>query len=193
MRGFTEMTEVFKIRVSKDKLAAMPADERALFLFLGYAANQINLFGKLTIFSSNNLTEEQPEAMLSGAQTQMLLRMAVGLLHEIWVKIITNRFLKSPIGKRYQTIDFGGNAALSELKKLFGSSNLISTIRNNFAFHHPYDTDVEVAFQRAIADNAWDGEWLWFFSQSNFNSFYYVSDVIVINGIMNGNGSGGPA
>lgn len=163
----------------------MAPAERSLFILLGYAANQLNLFSKLTLFSLNNTTDREPENFLSGAQSQMLLRMAVGVVHEAWVKIITARVMKTALGKEYiPRLDQGGADALDALKKLFGGSGVIASIRNNYAFHHPYDADVETAFERAAADAQWNDEWNWFFSQSNFNSFYFVSDIIMINGIM---------
>jgi hypothetical protein len=176
---------VYKIRVSKDRLRAMPVGERSLFILLGYAANQLNLFSKLTLFSLNNMTDKEPENFLSGAQSQMLLRMAVGIIHEAWTKIVTTRVMQTPLGKEYlPRLDQEGKDALTSLKKLFGGSGLLASIRNNYAFHHPYDADVEAAFERAATDSQWDKEWNWFFSHSNFNSFYFVSDIIMINGIM---------
>jgi hypothetical protein len=161
----------------------MPADERALFILLGYAANQLNLFSKLTMFSLNNMTEG--ESPLSGVQSQMLLRMVIAIIHEAWAKVITGRLLKAPLGRDYiPRLDRGGKAALEALNKLFGQSNILSKIRNNYAFHHPYDADVEAAFQQAVSDPGWDEEWNWFFSQSNFNSLYAVSDIVIVSGIM---------
>lgn len=184
------MIDIYKIRVSKDRLRAMPAGERSLFILLGYAANQLNLFSKLTLFSLNNTAKKEPESFLSGAQSQMLLRMVIGILHEGWTKIIAKRLLGTPLAKDYiPRLDQGGRDALDALKKLFfGSSNILTSIRNNYAFHHPYDADVEAAFERTASDPNWDSEWNWFFSNSNFNSFYFVSDIIVVNGIMQGIG-----
>jgi hypothetical protein len=180
------MITVYKIHVSKDRLRAMPSDERSLFILLGHAANQLNLFSKLTLFSLNNTTDQEPESFLSGVQSQMLLRMAIAILHEAWAKIITSRLLSTSLGKDYiPRLDQGGKDAINALQKLFGKSNILSKIRNNYAFHHPYDVDVEAAFKRAESDSNWDNEWNWFFSHSNFNSLYYVSDIIMISGIMN--------
>jgi hypothetical protein len=180
------MIEVFKIRVSKDKLAAMPADERALFILLGYAANQLNLLSKLTLFSLNNLTEKEPEATIVAGQSQMLLRMTTGIIHEIWTKIIQARVLRSPTARQYVgKLDWGGDEALKKLNKIFGGSNIISTIRNNYAFHHPYDADIDAAFQRASSNDQFNEQWVWYFSHSNFNSFYVANDLIMMTGIMN--------
>ena len=94
------MITLMKIPVSKDRLRAMPEDERALLILLGYVANQINLLSKLVIFSSNK-TPDGVEQALSGAQTQMLARLVIGVLNEGW-ELISKRFLGSPIGRDYR-------------------------------------------------------------------------------------------
>ncbi len=163
----------------------MPKTERALLLLLGYAANQINLLSKLVIFSSNRTPPEQPEQMLSGAQTQMLARLTIGVLHETW-ELLRSRFLSSPLGREYMPkLDAGGLAALDSLKKNFGGSNILNKIRSNYVFHHPYDSDVDAAFVRAAAGVNWDSDWNWFFCRHNFNSFYFMSDVVILHGILN--------
>jgi hypothetical protein len=122
---------------------------------------------------------------LSGAQSQMLLRVVIGVLHEAWTKIITNRLLKSPLAKEYvPRLDQGGRDALDTLNKLFGGSNLLSKIRNDYAFHHPYDADIASAADLAAADPASDTFWKWYFSKSSFNSFYLVSEFVVLHGIL---------
>jgi hypothetical protein len=179
------MIDVLRIPVSKESLRAMPRAERGLFLLLGYAANQINLMSKLVVFSSNRTPPEHTEQMLSGAQTQMLGRLTIGVLHETW-ELIRSRFLGTILGNRYTPhLDAGGRAALVNLKRSFGGSNILNRIRNNYSFHPPYDSDVDDAFERAAADNDWDGDWNWFFSHHNFNSFYFLSDVVILHGIMN--------
>ena len=129
------MIAVLKIRVSKDRLRALPLNERALFILLGYAANQLNLFSKILLFSLNKTSENEIESTLSGAQSQMLLRVVIGVLHEAWTKIITNRLLKSPLGKEYvPRLDQGGRDALDALNKLFGGSNLLSKFETTTPF-----------------------------------------------------------
>ncbi len=68
------MIQVYKIPISKEKLRTMPADERALLLLSGYAANQINFFSKLLRLSTNRDGDTELGQMLLGAQTQMALR-----------------------------------------------------------------------------------------------------------------------
>lgn len=76
-------------------------------------------------------------------------------------------------------------AALESLKKNFGGTSVINKIRSNYVFHHPYAADVDAAFGLAADDPAWDNQWNWFFSHSYFNSFYFMSDFVILHGIMN--------
>ena len=43
----THPIEVYEVNLTKEKLAAMPANERRLLLLLGHAANEINADQKL--------------------------------------------------------------------------------------------------------------------------------------------------
>ena len=45
------MIQVYKIPVPKEKLQAMPEDQRVSFLLLGYAANQLNFYTKIASFA----------------------------------------------------------------------------------------------------------------------------------------------
>jgi hypothetical protein len=174
---------VLQIPVSKDRLRGMPPDERALLLLSGYVANQINLLSKLIIFATNK-TASGVEETLCAAQTQMLARLAIGVLNEGW-ELISKRFIGSPIGKDYRPrLDAGGQAALAQLQKTFGGSNILNKIRSNYAFHHPYNTDINAAFEVAASDTAWDTEWHWFFSHSAYNSFYLPSEFVILHGML---------
>jgi hypothetical protein len=177
------MIEVYHIQVSKDHLKAMPKEERTFLLLLGYAANQLSMLQKLLMFSSNKLPTAEIEQYLTAAQTQMILRFLIGTLNETW-QLITTRFLQNLIGKEYQTrLDQGGKQALANLKRQFGASSLLYTIRNNFSFHYPESDDVEAAFEAACNDADLDSHWNFYVSQYGFNSFYFLSDLIIVHGI----------
>jgi hypothetical protein len=180
------MKDVLKIDVSKAKIMAMPPRERAMFLLLGYAANQVACFTKLAIISTNYKTDDEVEGTLSAAQSLMILRTVAGVLHETWLGVITKHFLNSPEGRVYvDSLDAGGKDALAKLKKLFGKSGLLASIRNDFAFHYPKSDDVEAACQIMAADPASDKDWHWYFAKSGWNSFYFLSEIIVMHGILN--------
>jgi len=178
------MIDVIRVPLPKDRLRAMSKEERALFFLLGYAANQIILFQRLVIFSTNKTPSMEAEQKISGAQSQMLARFSIGILHETW-KLISSRFLASPMGKEFAPkLSPAGQAALAELKKHFGGSNLLSKLRNNVAFHHPYESDMDAGFEAAINDKNWDNDWNWYFSTATWNSLYFASDFVVLHGIL---------
>jgi hypothetical protein len=177
--------EVLRIPLAKDRLRAIPQEERALFLLLGHAANQINLLFKLVIFSTNKTPADQPEQNISGAQSQILARILIGFLAEAW-ELIRTQFLESPIGREYSSkLDQDGQLALTNLKNKFGRSNLFSKLRNEHIFHHPSASDMEAAFQAAVNDPQWDNDWNWFFSVYNYNSFFFLNDIVFMHGLLN--------
>jgi hypothetical protein len=172
------------VPLSKDRLRLMSKDERALFFLLGSAANQILLFERLVIFSTNKKPAEEAKQKISGAQLLMLARVMIGILHEAWL-LITRRFLGSPIGKELAPkLNPVGQAALAELKQHFGGSSLIAKLRNSVAFYHPTDDDMEAGFQAAANDSTWDGDWNWYFAEEVWNSFYFASDLVILHGIL---------
>ena len=175
--------DVLQIPVPKERLHAVPKEERALFFMLGYAANQIIMFQKLLIFSTNSTPSDPVDTRLSAVQTEMLLRLMMGVLFEAWL-LIEKRFVGRPIGRDYQPLlDNEGQQALADLKKQFGASNLLATIRNNFAFHFPNEDEVEDAFQAAFDDANFDDEWNLFFAKNKFNSSFMLCDVVFVHAL----------
>lgn len=178
------MIQVYKIPVSKDKLRAMPEGERALLLLLGYAANQINFFAKLVVFSTNKDGDTELEQQLSAAQSQMALRVVIGVLNEAWM-LAKTRFMDQPFAKEYTPLlDQAGADAFVRLKKTFGKDGLFATLRGTWIFHHPNNPELHTAFDDAASNPQWDKEWNWFFSHSNYNSFYFPSEFVVLHGIL---------
>jgi hypothetical protein len=178
------MVEVYKIALPKDKLMAMPEKERSLMMLLGYASNQINFFTKLVLLSSNKDPSTEMEQKLSGGQTQMSLRILIGVLNEAW-ELVRKRFLGAPFGKTYRPLlDKEGTDALARLNKRTGAGGLFSELRNTWIFHHPDESGAaEAACGAALADPICDGEWNWYFSPSNYNSFFYPSEMVALHGI----------
>ena len=179
------MIDVMRVSLPKDRLRAMPKEERALLFLLGYAANQITLFSKLVIFSGNKTSPNPVEEQLSNAQSQILARVAIGVLAEAW-ELIHKRFIGTQIGKEFTPkLNPAGSRALAALKTHFGGSNLLRKLRNNVAFHHPYSTDMDAGFEAAASDNMWDSDWNWYFSSALYNSFYFGSEVVILHAILN--------
>lgn len=53
------MLKVYRIPIPKDRLRAMPKDERVLFVLLGYASNQISMLQKLLTFAINRTPDAE--------------------------------------------------------------------------------------------------------------------------------------
>jgi hypothetical protein len=180
--------DVMRVSLPKDRLRAMPKEERALLFLLGYAANQITLFSKLVIFSTNKTPDNSVEQRLSYAQSQILARTAIGILAETW-ELIRKRFLSTHIGKDLESkLNPIGREALDNLKKYFGRTNLLTTFRNKVAFHHPCNADMNAGFEAVASDKIWDSDWEWYFSHSMYNSFYFMSEVVTLHAILNAMG-----
>jgi hypothetical protein len=179
------MIDIYRIKFPKERLQQLTTEERSLFFLLGYAANQISIFKKLTVFATNIDSEAKVRAMVEGAQSQVLVRHLVGVVAEAW-ELIDKRFLNKPMGKEYRTSRLGpiGLESIAALQKQFGSSNILNNIRNQYAFHHPYNAEIDTAFATAAADPEFDDEWNWYLAQENINCFYFISDMVVVHGML---------
>jgi hypothetical protein len=177
------MLQIYRVPVPKDRLRAMPRDERVLLLLLGYAANQLSMLQKLLTFATNRTPDAEVEQHATGTQTQMLVRLTVGALNEAW-ELVSTRFIRNPMAKDYVgRLDPAGQQAFAELKRQFGGSNLLNAVRNNYAFHYPRSDEAEDAFEAAFSDKGLDGCWNFYFSQHGFNSLFFLSDLIFVHGI----------
>ncbi len=179
---------VLRVRLAKATLYALDSEERVLLFLLGSAVNQISLFQKLVTFSSNRTPDGEIEQKLSGAQTQMIARYAVGVLAETW-QLLHSRFIKRPIGQEYLALlDDAGQKALATLKAHFGRSGLLPQLRNRHVFHYPGNAAVEAAFESAMNDPSWDADWNVFLARSPVNASFFASDVLVLHAIQAASG-----
>ena len=178
------MIDVIRIPLPKDRLRAMSKEERALFFPAGLCRKSNNLVSEtFDFFDQQNSLHRCRGKNLRGANADAGARLD-WIFHEAW-KLVSTRFLASPIGKELAPkLNPIGQRALAELKKHFGGSNLISKLRNNVAFHHPYESDMEAGFEAAVSDKNWDNEWNWYFSTATWNSFYFASDFVILHGIL---------
>ena len=153
-------------------------------MLLGYASNQVNALWKLVIIATNHTPDDPVEQRVSGAQTQVYVRLTIGVIWEAWL-LVERGFLRSKVGKEYvPLLDSPAQEALDRLKKHFGASSPLSTIRNSYAFHHPTMEQMEAAFQLAASNK--DGEdldWSVFFNTALLNTFFFVSDYVYVHAI----------
>ena len=180
------MLDILRMDITKELLRKMTKEERCLFLALGHAANQVNALWKLVIVLTNGDESDPVKQKLEGAQTQIFVRFTIGAMQEAW-RLVEGRFLKRPLGREYlPLLDAPAAAALDRLKKRFGKLNRLAVIRNNYAFHHPETDEVDAAFEKAAAEQRTeDADWAIYFNKALLNTFFFVSDFILVHGMAN--------
>lgn len=82
-------------------------------------------------------------------------------------------------------LDGPAREALDRLKMRFGTSNMLAVIRNSYAFHHPTMEQMEAAFQKAASEDSEDVDWSIFFNRALLNTFFFVSDYVLVHGMAN--------
>jgi hypothetical protein len=170
------MVQVRRIQITKEQFRTLPKDERALLLLMGHALNQIAVLVKLVIFSTNKDPEDPIEGRVSAAQSQVILRFLFGAVVETW------EFLRRPdnqkiIGSYLPALDKDGAATHEELNRYFGSSNLLSNMRNKFSYHFPHTDEIEQGFEAVPDDD--NLPWEWYLLETNSNSFYFSCEMAV--------------
>jgi hypothetical protein len=176
--------DILRLGVTKELLRSMAMEERTLFLALGHASNQVNALWKLVIVLTNGDTDDPVKQRLEGAQTQVFVRLTMGAMWEAW-RLVEDRFLKRSLGREFvPLLDGPASEALDRLKKRFGKGSGLSTVRNNFAFHHPAIDDIEAAFQKAAGEaESEDADWAVYFNAALLNTFFFVSDYVLVHGM----------
>lgn len=178
------MIDVLRMGFSKAHLLKMTPEERAAFLLFGYTSNQANVLWKVIIASLNRDPTDPVDARVSAAQTQVLVRLMIGVLWEAW-RAVETYFLKSPLGCEYRPLlDAHAGDALDSLQKYFGKRNEIAILRNSFAFHHPKPREIEAGFQNAAnSADVPDDEWAIYFTQGLLNCCFFMSDMAIAHGM----------
>ena len=94
---------------------------------------------------------------------------------EAW-RLVEDRFLNRPLGREYlPLLDRPAADALERLKKRFGKGSGLSTIRNNYAFHHPGIDDIDAAFEKAAAEiDSDEADWAIYFNTALLNILFRV-------------------
>ena len=155
-----------------------------MLLLASHAVNQLAVLRKLRIFSLNYDSDNEIENLLSAGQSQVILRILFGALAEAR-ELVRRPINQKIIGKDYiGVIEPDGVAVYDNLKKHFGESNFLHTIRNTIAYHYPTSSELEAAFN----DVPEDEDWAWYPSHTINNSFYLASDMIISAGVKQATG-----
>lgn len=128
--------KVYELQIPKSDLEKIPDPERNIFLLFGHVHDELAFLNKLLLLvSDSDATGIEQHAMTT--QAMIVGRLYCGKIHEAW-EMVRKRYLKKNIA---QTLDpqLGkqGRDALAQLVDYFSDQkNLLSRIRNDFAFHY---------------------------------------------------------
>jgi hypothetical protein len=168
---------VFRLNLTKERLAALPLAERRLLLLLGHASNEINVLSKLIMMALQGRPTIQIVDYVEAGQALILMRLLIGKLHEAWELFKVRFKADRKIATKYRPeLKSEATAAVEFLDKHFGKRSPITQIRNQIAFHYKDEGDlIEANFNNLPASEPWE------FYSSNIvaNSFYYASELVV--------------
>jgi predicted CopG family antitoxin len=174
--------KLLKINFSKLKLEALPEIEQVFFIQLTHFLNELNILQKCVIVSSNelgSLTTIEKRGQIS--QAHFFIKILTGKLYEGW-KMISKNFIETQLSREYENLlSQKGKESLSELIGRFNDkNNIISLIRNKFAFHYDKEKikkEIDKMPQEELLEM--------YISEHRGNCLYSLSDIIVNWAILN--------
>jgi hypothetical protein len=171
--------KLYKVSVGRTELEALPENELTFFIQAGRVLNEIGILHKLTIFSNKEAGTEV-ERKAQNSQSVFLLSILAGKLWEGW-ELLQKAYFGAKLSKHYQRLlPSSANDSLDNLKRYFSKGeNLIKKIRDKIAFH--YDSPEVIAqFGKTPQDEVFEI----YISEDQGNSLYYISNVLLINAIL---------
>ena len=174
--------KLLKMNIPKSKLETIPEIEQVFFIQLMQFLNELNILQKCVIVSSNelgSLTTIEKRGQIS--QAHFFIRTLVGKLYEAW-EMINKNFINTQLYEEYENhLSQKGKESLSELIERFNDkNNIISLIRNKFAFHYDKEKikkEIDKMPQEELLEM--------YISEHRGNCLYSLSDIIVNWAILN--------
>ena len=134
---------------------------------------------KLIVFS-NNYKEGETVLAAQNAQSFFLLKLLAGKLYEGW-QMLHKAYYKSKLSKRYDPIlSKNGKDSIKHLKSYFRKRNVISLIRNSYAFHYDYEH-----IKNELSSIPADENLELYIASDHGNSFYSMAHVISSYALLN--------
>lgn len=177
---YYDMTDLYVVPVTKEKLDGMPEDVRVFFVQAGLLHNELMWLQKFLLASLPRETANEIETGLQTYQALMFTRLLAGKLREGW-ELLNRSYFNAKLSKQYeQRLPAEGREALAALKKYFDRKPLIHEVRNNFAFHYSREK-----IRSTLADL--DEPSLKFYLSEHYgNTFYQFSETVVNIAMLDG-------
>lgn len=127
--------KVYEITLTKQQLLSLPEKERPLFFQLGHVFNEISFLNKLLIMVSHTEAAGLERKGMT-VQSMIVARIFIGKAFEAW-RMLEKELLKTKLMLDLdQHLPDEAKQALQYLKRYFGGTSLLATIRNKFSFHY---------------------------------------------------------
>jgi hypothetical protein len=172
---------LIKAEFSKKYLDRLPKEEKVFFVQLTQLLDELMILSKCVIFASNGIEAKQ-EAEKSAQRTQALffIRILAGKIHEGW-QMLNVSYFSSQLSQKYdKLLSNPVKGSIKELKRYFAKNNLISKIRNKYAFHYNRE-NVEDQLNHITQDRTLS----MLISEYQGNSLFAFSDTIINSSILN--------
>src|SRR3989338_3240953 len=127
--------ELAKISFNRKTFDMIPENERIFVVQLSLFANEITMLHKLIVFS-NNYKGGETGLTAQNVQSFFLIKLLAGKLYEGW-RLLKNSYFKSKLSQQYDDqLSPEDKESIGYIKSYFKKHNLISLIRNKYAFHY---------------------------------------------------------
>jgi hypothetical protein len=178
------MPELRRIRLTKKDLDHIPPDERFFYFMAGHFANDVTILGQLLIAAYNSAfgrpgeySRDEPHNAAGLAQLFLVLTLLAGRLHEA-SRLIGSHYFAKGLAKKYENeMSEKARDARRQFSAYFGGKdNVISSIRNRFAFHH-YCDEMEIVY----TDLPRDFEFITYLGAYIGHTLHAGSEILSIN------------
>ena len=127
------------LKITDKLLNSMSPEERSFVLLAGHIENEINSLNKVFTWCLSNNDSFDPtelESLANGMQGLFYARLLAGKLNEFW-QVLQSSYFGSQLSRSINPhLNDQSKKSLKYLKGYFGKKNIISTVRNNSAFHY---------------------------------------------------------
>lgn len=173
--------KLFKVAIPKSKLSLMPENERIFFILFGALLNDLSMFQKFMIFSTNSRTTNRVVRAAQNMQALSLARFQIGILSEGW-QLLQKNYFGTQLSKEYEPLlSEPARKSRKNLKRYFSTNeNWMSSVRTGFCFHYPLSEEIA-----KLIDEAPDSEFFEIFMSEFFgNCLFSMSNTMVNFGIL---------
>lgn len=166
--------------IGRSKFDNVPEAERTFILGLAHIENEINVLQKLLYWTAPSQEEPDIIRRAHSSQATTVAKLLSGKLWEAW-QFLQKAYFKRHVSANYDNVlNEEGKEAINSLKQYFNRKNIVSTVRNNFAFHYSPD-HIREGF--SLPPDTED--WQVILSEASGNSLYYLADLVANYAMLN--------